>query len=174
LSEVGGVVDGVAVALLTVSDTRTRADDRAGDTLEARLHVHGHKLIAREIVRDDVHAIRVPITRWIADPQVAVIITTGGTGITGRDNTPEAIAPLLEREIPGFGERLRTLSFAEVGDAALPSRAFAGIANQTLIFALPGSPGACITAFDGIIAAQLRDDAARCNLRALMPRLGET
>lgn len=162
----------LAIAVLTISDSRTLAEDRSGDALVERLEAAGHRLAERALVRDDRYQIRAVASRWIADAGVQVVLTTGGTGITGRDRTPEALRPLLDLEIPAFGERFRALSFAEIGAAAFPSRAFAGLANATLIFALPGSPGACRSAWDGLIAEQLRESPT-CNARTLMPRWGE-
>jgi len=163
----------VGVCLLTISDTRTFADDRSGDLLVALINASGHRLAGRELVPDDIYRIRAVVSGWIADPGVQVVITTGGTGITGRDRTPEALRPLFDLEVPGFGERFRALSFESVGGSTLASRALAGVANGTLIFAVPGSPGACATAWDRVIAEQLDRNNPHCNLRALLPRMGE-
>jgi molybdenum cofactor biosynthesis protein B len=163
----------VGVSLLTISDTRTRAEDRSGDLLAALVTAAGHRLAARDLVRDDIYRIRAVVSGWIADPRVQVVITTGGTGITGRDRTPEALRPLFDLEVPGFGERFRALSYASVGGSTLASRAVAGVANGTLLFVLPGSPGACATAWDKVIAEQLDLANPSCNLRALLPRAGE-
>ncbi len=161
------------IAVLTVSDRRTRSDDRSGDTLQARLEAAGHLLADRDLVPDDVYRIRAVVSGWIARPDVEVVIATGGTGITGRDLTPEALRPLLDKEIPGFGEHFRAVSFEELGSAGYLSRAFAGLANRTLLFALPGSPGACRTAWDRLLAAQLDARVPMCNLVGLLPRVGE-
>lgn len=169
-----GSVAPLGISVLTISDTRSLADDRSGDVLVARLLAAGHRLVARKLVSDDIYRVRAALSEWIAEEAVQVVLTTGGTGLTGRDRTPEAIRPLLDADIPAFGERFRALSFAEVGGSAFASRAFAGLANRTLIFALPGSPGACASAWDGVIAEQLDPENPRCNLRALMPRMGET
>ena len=161
------------IAVLTVSDSRTLAEDGSGDTLQARAEAAGHQVVAREIVRDDVYQLRAVISRWIADPQVQVVLATGGTGVTGRDSTPEAVAPLLDKQIEGFGELLRTVSFAEIGASTIQSRAFAGLANGTFIFCLPGSSGACRTAWDKILQAQLDHRTKPCNFAQLIPRLLE-
>jgi len=161
------------IAVLTVSDSRTLADDGSGDTLQGRAEAAGHRVVAREIVRDDVYQIRAVISRWIADPQVQVVLATGGTGVTGRDSTPEAVAPLLDKQIEGFGELFRTVSFAEIGASTIQSRAFAGLANGTFLFCLPGSSGACRTAWDKILLAQLDHSTRPCNFAQLIPRLLE-
>ena len=164
----------VAIAILTVSDTRTEATDTSGALLASRLSAAGHTLAARAIVPDDTYQIRAVVSTWIADARVDVVITTGGTGITGRDGTPEAIAPLLDKQIEGFGEMFRSLSYAEIGTSTLQSRALAGVANGTYVFCVPGSSGACATAWDRLIAAQLDYRTRPCNLVELMPRLLET
>ncbi len=161
------------VAVLTVSDSRSLAEDGSGDTLQARAEAAGHCVVAREIVRDDVYQLRAVISRWIADPKVQVVLATGGTGVTGRDSTPEAVAPLLDKQIEGFGELFRTVSFAEIGASTIQSRAFAGLANGTFIFCLPGSSGACRTAWDKILLAQLDHRTRPCNFAQLIPRLLE-
>ena len=161
------------IAVLTVSDSRTLADDGSGDTLQGRAKAAGHQVVAREIVRDDVYQIRAVISRLIADPQVQVVLATGGTGVTGRDSTPEAVAPLLDKQIEGFGELFRTVSFAEIGASTIQSRAFAGLANGTFLFCLPGSSGACRTAWDKILLAQLDHSTRPCNFAQLIPRLLE-
>ncbi len=161
------------VAVLTVSDSRTEADDKSGALLKAKAEAAGHRVVAKEIVRDDVYQMRAVFSRWIADPQVQVVLTTGGTGITGRDSTPEAIAPLLDKQIEGFGELFRTLSFAEIGTSTVQSRAVAGLANGTFIFCLPGSSGACRTAWDKILEPQLDHRTRPCNFAQLIPRLLE-
>jgi molybdenum cofactor biosynthesis protein B len=161
------------VAVLTVSDTRTEATDKSGAVLVERLRSAGHVLANKAIVRDDIYAIRAIVSGWIADPQVEVVITTGGTGITGRDGTPEAIAVLLDKEITGFGELFRTISYDEIGPSSLQSRCLAGVANATYIFCLPGSSNACATGWDKLIATQLDVRTRPCNLAELMPRLKE-
>ncbi len=161
------------VAVLTVSDSRTEADDKSGALLKAKAEAAGHRVVAKEIVRDDVYQMRAVFSRWIADPQVQVVLTTGGTGITGRDSTPEAIAPLLDKQIEGFGELFRTLSFEEIGTSTVQSRAVAGLANGTFIFCLPGSSGACRTAWDKILEPQLDHRTRPCNFAQLIPRLLE-
>ena len=161
------------VAVLTVSDTRNEATDKSGALLVDRLRSAGHVLAAKAIVRDDVYAIRAIVSGWIASPDVEVVITTGGTGLTGRDGTPEAIAALLDKEIDGFGELFRTISYEEIGASSLQSRCLAGVANATYIFCLPGSSGACATGWDKLIAPQLDYRTRPCNLAELMPRLKE-
>jgi molybdenum cofactor biosynthesis protein B len=161
------------VAVLTVSDTRNEATDKSGALLVERLRVAGHTLAAKGIVRDDMYAIRASVSAWIADKNVEVVVTTGGTGITGRDGTPEAIAPLLDKQIEGFGELFRTISYADIGPSSLQSRCLAGVANATYIFCLPGSSNACATGWDKLIAPQLDFRTRPCNLAELMPRLKE-
>jgi molybdopterin adenylyltransferase len=161
------------VAVLTVSDTRTEATDKSGAVLVDRLTSAGHRLAEKAIVRDDVYAIRAIVSKWIADSNVEVVLTTGGTGITGRDGTPEAIAPLLDKQIQGFGELFRTISYEEIGPSSLQSRCLAGVANATYVFCLPGSSNACITGWDKLIATQLDFRTRPCNLAELMPRLKE-
>ena len=161
------------IAVLTVSDTRTLADDGSGQTLAERLTGAGHQLAERAIVADDIYQIRAILSRWIADPAVPIILTTGGTGMTGRDSTPEAVRPLLDKEIDGFGELFRMLSWEEIGTSTLQSRALAGLANATFIFCLPGSTGACRTGWDRILQAQLDARSRPCNLVELLPRLRE-
>ena len=163
----------VQIAVLTVSDTRDLASDRSGDTLAARITAAGHRLAAREIVRDDAPAIEALLRRWIADPAVDCVVTTGGTGITGRDVTPEAFARVLEKEIAGFGELFRMLSYAKIGTSTIQSRAIGGVAGGTYLFALPGSTGACKDAWDDILVHQLDSRFRPCNLVELMPRLQE-
>ncbi|MCC7330921.1 MAG: molybdenum cofactor biosynthesis protein B [Gammaproteobacteria bacterium] len=163
----------LSIAVLTVSDTRTPASDKSGDLLASRIGAGGHRLAARAIEKDDVYRIRAVISAWIADPAVDAIITTGGTGLTGRDGTPEAVMPLLDKEIGGFGELFRTLSFAEIGTSTLQSRALGGLANGTFIFCLPGSTGACATGWDRILAAQFDCRTRPCNFVELIPRLLE-
>lgn len=163
----------VRIAVLTVSDTRGLADDRSGDTLVARLTEAGHVLAAREIVRDDVPLIVGTLHRWIDDPEVDCIITTGGTGVTGRDVTPEAIEQVADKMIPGFGELFRWLSFQTIGTSTVQSRACACVTRGTYIFALPGSTGAVKDGWDGILASQLDSRHKPCNFVELMPRLRE-
>jgi molybdenum cofactor biosynthesis protein B len=161
------------VAVLTVSDTRNETTDKSGALLVERLRAAGHTLAAKGIVRDDMYAIRASVSAWIADAYVEVVVTTGGTGITGRDGTPEAIAPLLDKQIEGFGELFRTISYADIGPSSLQSRCLAGVANATYIFCLPGSSNACATGWDKLIAPQLDFRTRPCNLAELMPRLKE-
>ena len=164
---------GLAIALLTVSDTRTREDDRSGDALQQRLEADGHRLMERCIVPDNRYQIRAALSSWIADPAVQVVISSGGTGLTGRDGTPEAVAPLLDKTIEGFGELFRVLSFETIGTSTLQSRCLAGVANGTVVFVLPGSLDAVETAWDRLIAAQLNEATRPCNLVQLLPRLME-
>lgn len=161
------------IAVLTVSDTRDEATDKSGAVLVERLRAAGHVLAAKSIVRDDVYAIRAVVSAWIADAEVEVVITTGGTGVTGRDGTPEAIAVLLDKEITGFGELFRTVSYEEIGASSLQSRCLAGVANGTFVFCLPGSSNACVTGWDKLIAPQLDYRTRPCNLAELIPRLKE-
>ena len=163
----------VRIAVLTVSDTRTRADDTSGDLLAGRIEAAGHVLADRRIVRDDADAIEATLRAWIADPAVDAVITTGGTGITGRDVTPEAFDRVLEKRIEGFGELFRMLSYATIGTSTIQSRAIGGVAGGTYLFALPGSTGACKDGWDGILATQLDARHRPCNLVELMPRLQE-
>lgn len=163
----------LAIAVLTVSDTRTEADDASGRALVERLTAAGHRLADRAIVPDDIYRVRAVVSGWIADPAVAVVLVTGGTGMTGRDSTPEAVRPLLDKEIAGFGELFRMLSWEEIGAATLQSRALGGLANATFIFCLPGSTGACRTAWDRILQAQLDARTQPCNFVELLPRLRE-
>lgn len=162
----------LAIAILTVSDTRTPAEDRSGDTLAGLAREAGHRVVERALVTDDIYAIRAVVSRWIALPEVQVVLTTGGTGVTGRDGTPEAIAVLLDKRLDGFGEMFRQLSFAEVGSSSLQSRALAGVANRTYLFCLPGSTGACRLAWEQLIRTQLDARTRPCNLAQLLPRLG--
>lgn len=163
----------VRIAVLTVSDTRTAADDTSGDTLVARLTAAGHLLAARRIVRDDVPTLIAQLDGWIDDPAIDCIITTGGTGVTGRDVTPEALAQVQEKDIPGFGELFRWLSFKSIGTSTIQSRACAGVARGTYIFCLPGSTGAVKDGWDGILQDQLDSRHRPCNFVELMPRLKE-
>jgi molybdenum cofactor biosynthesis protein B len=161
------------IAILTVSDTRILENDTSGQTLVDRLEAAGHRTRARRIVKDDIYAIRAVVSKWIADSEVQVVISTGGTGLTGRDGTPEAMRPLFDKEIEGFGEMFRMLSYADIGTSSLQSRATAGVANGTYLFALPGSSGACRDAWDKLIQAQLDYRTRPCNMVELMPRLLE-
>jgi molybdenum cofactor biosynthesis protein B len=163
----------LSLCVLTVSDTRTGENDTSGDYLAQALAAAGHRLHERAIVRDDKYALRALVSRWIADEAVHGILVTGGTGFTGRDSTPEALGPLLDKEMPGFGEMFRVLSFEEIGTSTLQSRAFAGLANATFLFALPGSTSACRTGWEKLIAAQLDARTKPCNLANLRPRLRE-
>ncbi len=163
----------LAIAVLTVSDTRTEANDTSGDTLVQRLRDAGHRLAEKRIVPDDVYRIRAVVSHWIADPEVQAVITTGGTGVTGRDGTPEAIKILFDKTLDGFGETFRAISFHEIGTSTIQSRAIAGVANGTYIFCLPGSSGACRTGWDRLIKDQLDCRTQPCNLAELMPRLKE-
>ncbi|MFZ2869411.1 molybdenum cofactor biosynthesis protein B [Zavarzinia sp.] len=160
----------VRIAVLTVSDTRTPAEDRSGDTLVERLTTAGHILAARDLVTDDAPAIEARLRALIADPLVEVVISTGGTGITRRDVTPEAFRAVFEKEIEGFGELFRWLSYAKIGTSTIQSRAVAGIAGRTLLFAVPGSPSACRDAWDDILKTQLDSRFRPCNFVELMDR----
>ena len=161
------------VAVLTISDSRTEETDKSGALLVQRLGAAGHRLAEKRIVPDDVYRIRAVVAQWIAEDSVQVVISTGGTGVTGRDGTPEAVAPLLDKTIEGFGEVFRVLSYEEIKTSTVQSRALAGVANGTYVFCLPGSSGACRTAWDRIIAAQLDYRTRPCNLVELIPRLLE-
>ena len=163
----------VNIALLTVSDSRSLDDDRSGDTLEARILEAGHKLAARTIVKDEQALIVAQLRKWIADPEVDTVISTGGTGLTGRDITPEAFEEVYEKEIKGFGELFRQLSYDTIGTSTMQSRTTGGLAGGTYLFALPGSPGACKDGWDKILKAQLDSRQKPCNLVELMPRLQE-
>ncbi len=163
----------VRIAVLTVSDTRTEDDDTSGDVLVGRLTGAGHHLAERAIVADEEEAIAAQLRAWIADPAVDVVLATGGTGVTGRDVTPEAFQALFDKEILGFGELFRALSFAKIGASTIQSRATAGVAGGTYLFALPGSPGACRNAWDEILSTQLDYRHRPCNFVELMPRLSE-
>ncbi len=163
----------VRIAIATISDTRGADDDTSGDTLAARIAASGHILVARRIIRDDADAIAAALGGWIADPEIDVVITTGGTGVTGRDVTPEAFRRVLEKEIEGFGELFRMLSFAKIGTSTMQSRALGGVAHGTYLFALPGSTGAVKDGWDDILRFQLDARHRPCNLVELMPRLKE-
>ncbi len=163
----------VNIAVLTVSDTRSLAEDRSGDTLVARLEAAGHHLADRKLLRDEVDDIAAQLAAWIDDPRVDVVLSTGGTGITGRDVTPEAFERVLEKRIEGFGELFRMLSYQTIGTSTMQSRALGGVARGTYLFALPGSTGAVKDAWDGILSTQLDIRHRPCNLVELMPRLQE-
>jgi molybdenum cofactor biosynthesis protein B len=171
-TEDGGPIP-VRIAVLTVSDTRGPADDRSGDTLVARIEAAGHVIAGRAIVRDDVELIVSRLHAWIDDMHIDCVITTGGTGVTGRDVTPEAVEQVADKMIPGFGELFRSLSYATIGTSTVQSRACACVARGTYIFALPGSTGAVKDAWDGILAQQLDSRHKPCNFVELMPRLTE-
>jgi molybdenum cofactor biosynthesis protein B len=161
------------IAVLTVSDSRTAADDRSGDLLVERLANAGHELADRALVPDELDRIVARLRQWIDDPGVEVVITTGGTGVTGRDVTPEALEAVVDKPLPGFGELFRMISFPKIGSSALQSRATAGVAGDTYLFALPGSPGACRDGWDEILVHQLDSRFRPCNFAELLPRLGE-
>ena len=161
------------IAVLTVSDSRTEETDKSGKLLADRLQAAGHRLAEKRIIPDDVYAIRAVVAGWIADAGVDAVITTGGTGVTGRDGTPEAVSVLLDKTIDGFGEVFRTISLDQIGTSTIQSRAMAGVANGTYVFCVPGSSGACATAWDSLISAQLDIRTRPCNLAELMPRLLE-
>jgi len=163
----------VNIAVLTVSDTRGPADDRSGDALAERIRAAGHAVAERKIVRDEIELIATQLRAWVADPRIDVVISTGGTGVTGRDVTPEAVQQVSEKEIPGFGELFRWISFQKIGTSTIQSRATAGVARGTYLFALPGSPGACRDAWDEILVHQLDNRFRPCNFVELMPRLQE-
>ena len=163
----------VSIALMTVSDTRSRADDKSGDILAARILAAGHRLAAREIVRDDQDLIVAQLRRWILDPEIDAVISTGGTGLTGRDVTPEAFHSVYEKEIDGFSAVFHAISYAKIGVSTVQSRATAGVAGGTYLFALPGSPGACKDGWDGILQWQLDYRFRPCNFVEIMPRLEE-
>jgi len=163
----------VNIAVLTVSDTRAEADDRSGDVLAGRLEKAGHKLAARAIVKDETDAIADQFRQWADDPGIDVVIATGGTGLTGRDVTPEALAKVADKDIPGFGELFRMLSYEKIKTSTIQSRACAGVVGGTYIFAVPGSPGACKDAWDDILVHQLDIRHRPCNFVEMMPRLKE-
>ena len=163
----------VNIAVLTVSDTRTRADDTSGDTLQKMFEDAGHRIAARAIVPDDVARIRACVSGWIADPEIDVVISTGGTGFTGRDVTPEAVRPLFEKEIDGFSVVFHLISFQKIETSTIQSRACGGVAKGTYIFCLPGSPGACKDGWNGILKWQLDNRHRPCNFVEIMPRLEE-
>ena len=161
------------IAVLTISDSRTEENDKSGTLLIKLLQGSGHRLHEKKIVPDDIYAIRAVIATWIADENVQAILTTGGTGVTGRDGTPEAVRVLLDKEIDGFGEIFRAISYQQIKTSTIQSRAIAGVANGTYLFCMPGSPGACSTAWDELISLQLDYRTRPCNLVELMPRLKE-
>ncbi|MGM0692052.1 MAG: molybdenum cofactor biosynthesis protein B [Pseudomonadota bacterium] len=164
----------LSIAVLTISDTRDEATDRSGQALVERLTAAGHTLHDKRIVPDDVYRIRAVVAGWIADPDAQVILTTGGTGFTGRDSTPEAVSVLLDKQIEGFGELFRHLSWQEIGSSTVQSRCLGGLANATVVFCLPGSTGACGTAWDGILAEQLDSRHKPCNFANLViPERGQ-
>lgn len=158
----------LSIAVLTISDTRDESSDRSGQTLVERLEGAGHRLVEKRIVPDDIYQIRAVVAAWIADAGVQVVLTTGGTGFTGRDSTPEAVAPLLDKHIEGFGELFRQLSFEEIGSSTVQSRCLGGLANATVIFCLPGSTGACRTGWDRILEEQLDSRHRPCNFANLV------
>lgn len=161
------------IAVLTISDTRNEDTDTSGKLLCERVLAAGHRVRDKRICRDDIYAIRALISVWIADPEVNVVLTTGGTGVTGRDGTPEAVTPLFDKTLDGFGEMFRVLSYADIKTSTLQSRAVAGVANATYVFCLPGSGGACVLGWDELIVHQLDFRTRPCNLVELMPRLLE-
>jgi molybdopterin adenylyltransferase len=162
------------IAVLTVSDSRTEADDKSGQLLVKRLEKAGHRCAEKRIVPDDIYVIRAVVSGWIADPNVQVVLTTGGTGVTGRDGTPEAVQPLLDKTLDGFGETFRMISYQQIRTSTVQSRAIAGVANGTYIFCVPGSSGACATAWDELLEPQLDARTRPCNFAELMPRLLES
>jgi molybdopterin adenylyltransferase len=161
------------LAILTVSDTRDESSDKSGALLAGRVTSAGHRVADKRICRDDVYAIRALVSHWIAAPEIDVVLCTGGTGVTGRDGTPEAVAPLLDKVLDGFGEMFRVLSYEDIKTSTVQSRAVAGVANGTYVFCLPGSAGACALGWDRLIAPQLDYRTRQCNLVELMPRLRE-
>ena len=161
------------IAILTVSDSRGEDQDTSGHLLRESAETAGHRVVAKLITPDDVYQLRAVVSGWIADPEVNVVLCTGGTGVTGRDSTPEAVRPLFDKEIEGFGELFRQISFAEIGASTIQSRAFAGLANGTFVFCLPGSTGACRTAWEHILLPQLDIRTRPCNFAQLIPRLRE-
>ena len=163
----------LTIAIMTVSDSRNEDTDTSGQLLVDRLESAGHRLGDRRIEPDDIYRIRAAVSEWIATPAINAIITTGGTGVTGRDGTPEAVQPLLDKTIDGFGEMFRVLSYEDIGTSTLQSRCLAGVANGTYIFCLPGSTGACATGWDKLIGEQLDIRTRPCNLAELLPRLRE-
>ena len=163
----------LGIAVLTISDSRDARHDRSGDLLAEKIKDAGHRMVARDLVPDDIHQIRARVATWLVGPDIQVILSTGGTGVTGRDGTPEAVSPLLDKKIDGFGEMFRALSYETIGTSTLQSRAMAGVANGRYLFCLPGSPGACRDAWEKLIEKQLDHRTRPCNLVELMPRLSE-
>jgi len=163
----------VGIAVLTVSDTRSLEEDKSGATLAARIEEAGHKLVARDIVTDDIEAIREKVVAWSKDSAIDVVITTGGTGFTGRDVTPEALEPIFEKTMDGFSAIFHRVSYEKIGTSTIQSRATGGVLNATFVFVLPGSPGACRDAWDHILSAQLDYRHMPCNFVEIMPRLDE-
>lgn len=161
------------IGVLTVSDSRTLENDTSGDNLQASIEEATHNLVDRQLVKDDIYQIRRILSSWIADPGIDVVISTGGTGLTGRDSTPEAVRPLFDKEIEGFGELFRQVSLKDIGRSTVQSRALSGLANRTLIFCLPGSTGACRTAWDEILKDQLDIRTRPCNFAQMCPRMNE-
>lgn len=161
------------IAILTVSDTRSLENDRSGSTLQARAEAAGHRVVARQLVADEQALIETQLRSWVEDPEIEVVLSTGGTGVTGRDVTPEAFAAVWQKEIPGFGELFRMLSYQKIGTSTIQSRACAGVANGTYLFALPGSTGAVGDAWDDILVYQLDNRHKPCNFAELLPRLTE-
>lgn len=174
MAQAESVFTPLRIAVLTVSDTRSAANDSSGDLLVARLQQAGHQLIARDLVRDDIYALRAVVSAWIVDPQVQAIVVTGGTGFSARDSTPEALRPLFDKPIEGFGELFRQVSLEEIGTSTIQSRALAGVANYTVIFCLPGSNNACATGWDRIIAPQLDSRQRPCNFVGLVQKKGQS
>ena len=160
-------------AVLTISDTRSAKEDTSGSLLAELIEADGHQLVDRNLVRDSIYEVRAVVSRWIADEGVQVVVTTGGTGFTGRDSTPEALTPLFDKVIGGFGELFRQISYADIGASTIQSRAVGGLANATLIFALPGSSNAVRTGWEQILSKQLNADTRPCNFVELLPRLRE-
>lgn len=160
-------------SVLTISDSRTQKEDTSGALLEELIRGDGHRLADRALVRDDIYQVRAVVSGWIADPEIQIVVTTGGTGFTGRDSTPEALAPLFDKTINGFGELFRQISFDEIGASTIQSRALGGLANATLIFALPGSTNAVRTGWEHILRPQLNSETRPCNFVELIPRLLE-
>ena len=163
----------LCVAVLTISDSRSLADDKSGDLLASFIATDQHQLVDRALVRDDIYAIRAQVSQWIADAEVQVVIATGGTGFTGRDSTPEALLPLFDKQIEGFGELFRQLSYADIGTSTIQSRAVGGLANATLVFSLPGSSGAVTLGWEKILHNQLDINFRPCNFAELIPRFLE-
>ncbi len=173
MAQAESVFTPLRIVVLTVSDTRTAATDSSGDLLVARLQQAGHQLIARNLVPDDIYALRAVVSAWIVDVQVQAIVVTGGTGFSARDSTPEALQPLFDKPIEGFGELFRQVSLEDIGTSTIQSRALAGVANHTVIFCLPGSNNACATGWDRIIAPQLDSRQRPCNFVGLVQKKGQ-